>query len=81
MVFEFRLTTPLGFSDGEIGVVPVPVPVPVVVVAVLESGEERDGGERGLVDKEVVVFGSIAKEEGDAEVVEEELVLVCRFRG
>lgn len=41
---------------------------------VLESGEGRDG-ERGLVD---VVFASIAKE--GAEAVEEELVLVCRFR-
>lgn len=77
MVFEFRLTTPLGFSDGEIGV----VAVAAVVVVVLENGEGRDGGERGLVEEEVVVFGSIAKEEGDAEVVEEELVLVCRFRG
>lgn len=42
---------------------------------VLESGERCDG-ERGLVD--VVVFASIAKE--GTEAVEEELVLVCRFR-
>lgn len=42
---------------------------------VLKSGEERDG-ERGLVD--IVVFASISKE--GAERVEEELVLVCRFR-
>lgn len=87
LLFEFRLTMPLGFSVGEIG----------VVVVILESGEGRDGDERGLVEEEVVVvvvivFGLIAKEEeegGSAEAVmveeeeeeEEELVLVCRFRG
>lgn len=71
LFFEFRLTTPLGLSVGEIG---------VVVVVVLESGEGRDDGdERDLV---VEVFGSIAKEEGaEAVVEEEELVLGCRFRG
>lgn len=46
------------------------------VGVVLERGEGRDG-ERGLVD--VVLFASIAKE--GTEAVEEELVLVCRFRG
>ena len=46
------------------------------VGVVLERGEGRDG-ERGLAD--VVVFASIAKE--GTEAVEEELVLVCRFRG
>lgn len=72
LFFEFRLTTPLGFSVGEIG-----------VVVVLESGEGRDDGdERDLVEVVVEVFGSIAKEEGaEAVVEEEELVLVCRFRG
>lgn len=77
LCFEFRLTTPLGFSVGEIGVV-------VVDVVVLESGEGRDDGdERDLVVEVVVeVFGSIAKEEGaEAVVEEEELGLVCRFRG
>lgn len=78
LFFEFRLTTPLGFSVGEIGV------VVVVDAVVLESGEGRDDGdERDLVVEVVVeVFGSIAKEEGaEAVVEEEELGLVCRFRG
>lgn len=71
LFFELRLTTPLGFSVGEIGVV------------VLESGEGRDDGdEKGLVEVFVDVFGSIAKEESvEAVVEEEELVLVWRFRG
>lgn len=75
LFFEFRLTTPLGFSVGEIGV--------DVVVVVLESGKGRDDGdERDLVEVVVEFFGSIAKEEGaEAVVEEEELVLVCRFRG
>lgn len=80
LFFEFRLTTPLGFSVGEIGV----VVVVVVDAVVLESGEGRDDGdERDLVVEVVVeVFGSIAKEEGaEAVVEEEELGLVCRFRG
>lgn len=78
LFFEFRFTTPLGFSVGEIGV------VVVVDAVVLESGEGRDDGdERDLVVEVVVeVFGSIAKEEGaEAVVEEEELGLVCRFRG
>ena len=84
LFFEFRLTTPLGFSVGEIGVVVVVVVVVVVDAVVLESGEGRDDGdERDLVVEVVVeVFGSIAKEEGaEAVVEEEELGLVCRFRG
>lgn len=71
LFFEFRLTTPLGFSVGEIGAA---VDDDVVVVVVLESGEGRDDGdERDLVEIVVVeVFGSIAKEEGAEAVVEEE---------
>lgn len=71
LFFELRLTTPLGFSVGEIG------------VAVLESGEGRDDGdEKCLVEVFVDVFGSIAKEESvEAVVEEEELILVWRFRG
>lgn len=83
LFFEFRLTTPLGLSIGEIGV--VVVVVVVVVVIVLESGEGRDDGdERDLVEVVLEDFGSIAKGEGavaEAMVEEEELVLVCRFRG
>lgn len=69
LFFEFRLTTPLGFSVGEIGAA---VDDDVVVV-VLESGEGRnDGDEKDLVEVVVVeVFGSIAKEEGVEAVVEE----------
>lgn len=83
LFFEFRLTTPLGLSVGEIGVVFAAVVVVDVVVIVLESGEGRDDGdERELVEVVLEDCDSIAKENGAEAVMEdEELVLVCRFRG
>lgn len=79
LFFEFRLTTPLGLSVGEMGV----VFAAVVVDIVLESGEGReDGDERELVEVVLEDCGSTAKENGAETVVEEEeWVLVCRFRG